>query len=197
MVPRSKSQTSVHLPPSNLLEARVWLGLRKEGKQQVVFARLGISRSLLMVSFGNLITRSHIHIHFPSTDPEVRPLVSPPRRRRTTNARFLTMKSLRRSLNSDKSNHNNSQQHSVTGPLPTPLSAPIMGGYGDSSLSRPSVKVAPPQKVIKATHSYQSTVPQILSYQKGDFYYVTDEYPGDAVHPEGWYAALSELLLRG
>lgn len=104
------------------------------------------------------------------------------------------MKSLRRSLNSDKSNsHKDSSSHSVTGPLPTPLSAPIMGGYGDSSLSRPSVKVAPPQKVIKATHSYQSTVPQILSYQKGDFYYVTDEYPGDNVHPEGWYAALSEL----
>jgi hypothetical protein len=67
-----------------------------------------------------------------------------------------------------------------------------MGGYGDSSLSRPSAKVAPPQKVIKATHSYQSTVPQILSYQKGDFYYVRDEYPGDNVHPEGWYGALSE-----
>jgi bud emergence protein 1 len=100
------------------------------------------------------------------------------------------MKSLRRSLNSDKSNKD--QGHSVTGPLPTPLSAPIMGGYGDPTLSRPSAKVAPPQKVIKATHSYQSTVPQILSYQKGDFYYVTDEYPGDSVQPDGWYGALSE-----
>jgi bud emergence protein 1 len=100
------------------------------------------------------------------------------------------MKSLRRSLNSDKTGKDSS--HSVTAPLPGPPSAPIMGGYSAPALSRPSVKVAPPQKVIKATHSYQSTVPQILSYQKGDFYYVTDEYPGDSTHPEGWYGALSE-----
>lgn len=103
------------------------------------------------------------------------------------------MKSLRRSLNSDKSH----KDSTVTAPLPPHSAHPLINASSSSGSSRPSAKVAPPQKVIKATHSFQSTVPQILSYQAGDFYYVTDEYPGDAAHPEGWYAALSELPAEG
>lgn len=58
------------------------------------------------------------------------------------------------------------------------------------SLGRPAAKVAPPQKVIRALESHRSTDPQKLSYQKGDFWYVTSER-------DGWYEALSELLLLG
>lgn len=53
------------------------------------------------------------------------------------------------------------------------------------SLSKPATKVAPPQKVIRALESHRSTNPQELSYQKGDFWYVTSER-------DGWYEALSE-----
>ena len=80
------------------------------------------------------------------------------------------MKSLRRSLN------NNNATNGSTSPSLTNYSNP---------LTRPSEKVAPPQKVIKALQSHRSTNPQELSYYKGDFWYVTSER-------EGWYEALSE-----
>ncbi|WVN90935.1 uncharacterized protein L203_106180 [Cryptococcus depauperatus CBS 7841] len=82
------------------------------------------------------------------------------------------MKSLRRSLNQDKSNN-------YTQPSP-PL--PISHG----GMGRPSDKVAPPQKVIKALASHQSLNPQELSYNKGDFWYVTGER-------DIWYEALNPL----
>lgn len=71
-----------------------------------------------------------------------------------------------------------------------PFSAP--GGSsssqtGPGALSRPSEKVAPPQKVIKALATHRSTNPQQLSYTKGDFWYVTGER-------EGWFEALSTCL---
>jgi bud emergence protein 1 len=55
-------------------------------------------------------------------------------------------------------------------------------------LARPVNKVAPPQKVIRALVSHRSTNPQELSYQKGDFWYVTSER-------DGWYEALSRSCL--
>lgn len=54
-------------------------------------------------------------------------------------------------------------------------------------LGKPSDKVAPPQKVIKALVSKRSGNPQELSYVKGDFWYVTGER-------EGWFEALSECI---
>lgn len=81
------------------------------------------------------------------------------------------MKSLRRSLNNNGS--------TSTSPYSSPAPAP------SNPLARPSEKVAPPQKVIKALKSHRSTNPQELSYTKGDFWYVTGER-------EGWYEALSE-----
>jgi bud emergence protein 1 len=84
------------------------------------------------------------------------------------------MKSLRRSLN----NENKSSNSNPSQPSP-PLPASHTG-----SISRPSGKVAPPQKVIKALKTHRSTNPQELSYQEGDFWYVTSER-------DGWYEALS------
>ncbi|EIW67984.1 hypothetical protein M231_05555 [Tremella mesenterica] len=81
------------------------------------------------------------------------------------------MKSLRRSLN----NNGHSQ--------PSP---PLSSGITPGPLGRPSERVAPPQKVIKALVSMRSTNPQELSYTKGDFWYVTGER-------EGWYEALNPL----
>jgi bud emergence protein 1 len=100
------------------------------------------------------------------------------------------MKSLRRSLNNDKENKSFSpNQSQPSPPLPGPHSNP---------LSRPAAsgKVAPPQKVIKALKTHRSTNPQELSYQEGDFWYVTSER-------DGWFEALSRLypvctdILRG
>ena len=79
------------------------------------------------------------------------------------------MKSLRRSLN------NNNPGSSFPAPPIPPHANP---------LARPSERVAPPQKVIKALQSHRSTNPQELSYTQGDFWYVTGER-------EGWYEALS------
>ncbi|KAK8845469.1 hypothetical protein IAR55_006182 [Kwoniella newhampshirensis] len=91
------------------------------------------------------------------------------------------MKSLRRSLNNNSSSSSSSPQPSP--PLPN-----VMGGGGANPhpLGRPSEKVAPPQKVIKALTSHRSTNPQELSYTKGDFWYVTSER-------DVWYEALNPL----
>ena len=85
------------------------------------------------------------------------------------------MKSLRRSLN----NNNNGN----TGNGIQPLASPPLPNYANP-LNRPSEKVAPPQKVIKALVSHRSTNAQELSYTEGDFWYVTGER-------EGWFEALS------
>ncbi|WVR03491.1 hypothetical protein IAU60_000482 [Kwoniella sp. DSM 27419] len=87
------------------------------------------------------------------------------------------MKSLRRSLN------NNNNNGSSSSPQPSP---PLPGGSASHPLGRPSEKVAPPQKVIKALESHRSTNPQELSYTKGDFWYVTGER-------DAWYEALNPL----
>lgn len=55
-----------------------------------------------------------------------------------------------------------------------------------------AARVAPPQKVIKAMQTHRSDIPMIMSYERGDFFYVTGELPGDDKCPEGWYQALSE-----
>ena len=76
------------------------------------------------------------------------------------------MKALRKSLNSK-----DSPQPYISSPLPP--------------VSRPSNGVAPPQKVIRATSSYRSPTPQQLSFQRGDFFYVSRE-----VNEGGsWYEA--------
>jgi bud emergence protein 1 len=56
------------------------------------------------------------------------------------------------------------------------------------ALGKPSEKVAPPQKVIKALVSKRSNNPQELSYVKGDFWYVTGER-------DEWFEALSEWYI--
>jgi bud emergence protein 1 len=60
-------------------------------------------------------------------------------------------------------------------------------GFSANPLSRPTDKVAPPQKVIKALNSHRSTNPQELSYTQGHFWYVIGER-------EGWYEALGEFV---
>jgi hypothetical protein len=87
------------------------------------------------------------------------------------------MKSLRRSLNNGSSS-----------PQPSPPLPGQVHGHGNP-LGRPSEKVAPPQKVIKALASHRSTNPQELSYTKGDFWYVTGER-------DGWFEALSAFDRR-
>ncbi|KAK4686861.1 bud emergence protein 1, partial [Tremellales sp. Uapishka_1] len=87
------------------------------------------------------------------------------------------MKSLRRSLNNNGNN--------ASSPQPSP-DLPSSSSYNNNPLARPSDRVAPPQKVIKALSSSQSSNPQQLSYTKGDFWYVTGER-------EGWYEALNPL----
>jgi hypothetical protein len=90
------------------------------------------------------------------------------------------MKSLRRSLN-----NNGASSSSSSSNLPSPPFPGQSYAQGINPLGRPSEKVAPPQKVIKALNSHRSTNPQELSYTKGDFWYVTGER-------EGWFEALSE-----
>lgn len=89
---------------------------------------------------------------------------------------------LRRSLNNNNDGDKNGSKSNPSQPSP-PLPA---GQHTNNPLSRPSGKVAPPQKVIKALTTHRSTNPQELSYQEGDFWYVTGER-------DGWYEALSEF----
>jgi bud emergence protein 1 len=84
---------------------------------------------------------------------------------------------LRRSLN----NNNNSASSSSSAISPSSAVSPPL----PQALNRPSEKVAPPQKVIKALRTHKSTKPQELSYVAGDFWYVTGER-------EGWFEALSK-----
>ncbi|WVW81963.1 hypothetical protein I302_103966 [Kwoniella bestiolae CBS 10118] len=90
------------------------------------------------------------------------------------------MKSLRRSLN-----NNNNSSSSSSSPAPSPP-LPNQRNPQQFPLGRPSQKVAPPQKVIKALQSHRSTNPQELSYNKGDFWYVTGER-------NEWFEALNPL----
>ncbi|WRT63698.1 uncharacterized protein IL334_000621 [Kwoniella shivajii] len=90
------------------------------------------------------------------------------------------MKSLRRSLNDKNQNGNNHSHNNSSSSSSSPMPSPPL------PLGRPSQKVAPPQKVIKALESHRSTSPQELSYNKGDFWYVTGER-------NEWYEALNPL----
>lgn len=121
------------------------------------------------------------------------------------------MKSLRRSLNNNTHGHGNGHSHSNShgqgagpsagyrahaaggpngglgpGGLPNAPAAPSGVTVFSNPLSRPTERVAPPQKVIKALASHRSTNPQQLSYTKDDFWYVIGER-------EEWYEALSEF----
>ncbi|KAJ9110840.1 hypothetical protein QFC19_001349 [Naganishia cerealis] len=113
------------------------------------------------------------------------------------------MKALRRSLNSDRSHHSQPSATHVSSPS---LTRPSTGGQprsppphhpASSSAALPSIpasaRVAPPQKVIKAMQTHRSDIPMIMSYERGDFFYVTGELPADEKCSEGWYQALSEL----
>ena len=80
---------------------------------------------------------------------------------------LLDMKTLRKSLNGHK-------DHSY-------ISSPV------SSLppiSKPIAAVQPPKKVIRALNSYRATVPQELSFEKGDFFHVVND-----VSQGQWYEA--------
>ncbi|KIR30097.1 bud emergence protein 1 [Cryptococcus deuterogattii LA55] len=74
-------------------------------------------------------------------------------------------------------------------PQPSPP-LPISYSGNSHALGRPSEKVAPPQKVIKALSSHQSTNPQELSYNKGDFWGLVpkvdfEEFVKGGRHPAG------------
>lgn len=90
---------------------------------------------------------------------------------------------LRRSLNNNNDADKNGGKSNPSQPSP-----PLPGSHSNP-ISRPSGKVAPPQKVIKALTTHRSTNPQELSYQEGDFWYVTGER-------DGWYEALSKCDRR-
>lgn len=74
------------------------------------------------------------------------------------------MKTIRKSFNSHKEAH-------ISSPLP-PLSKPSLAA------------VQPPLKVIRATVSHRSNSPHQLSFEKGDFFHVTNDSP-----QPGWYEA--------
>ncbi|KAF9481975.1 hypothetical protein BDN70DRAFT_484697 [Pholiota conissans] len=79
------------------------------------------------------------------------------------------MKSLRKSLNGNR----DSSRPQISTPVPLP------------AVSKPPSAILPPQKVIRALSSYRSTVPQELSFAKGDFFYVLK----DADASGAWYEA--------
>lgn len=68
------------------------------------------------------------------------------------------MKTIRKSLNKD------SIRTQISTPMPLP------------SVSKPNAAVVPPQKVIKALNDYRPNAPQELSFKKGDFFYVINEF---------------------
>ena len=78
------------------------------------------------------------------------------------------MKSIRKSFNSHKEAH-------ISSPLP-PLSKPTL------------TAIQPPLKVIRAIVSHRSTSPHQLSFEKGDFFHVSNESP-----QPGWYEAFNPL----
>lgn len=120
--------------------------------------------------FSFLFVRSHISTNLLSSRISPFP---PSSRQQIITANI--MKSLRRSLNNEKNS---------SSPQPSPP-LPITYSGNPHALGRPAEKVAPPQKVIKALTSHQSTNPQELSYNKGDFWYVTGER-------DVWFEALSK-----
>lgn len=97
------------------------------------------------------------------------------------------MKSFRRSQGHGNG-HSHSNSHGQAGPSsgfrPPGPNAPAPPFA--NPLSRPTERVAPPQKVIKALASHRSTNPQQLSYSKGDFWYVIGER-------DEWYEALNPI----
>jgi bud emergence protein 1 len=104
------------------------------------------------------------------------------------------MKSFRRSQGQGHGHgngHSHSNSHGQAGPSSAFRPPPGPNGPAPAfanPLSRPTERVAPPQKVIKALASHRSTNPQQLSYSKGDFWYVIGER-------DEWYEALSKFLL--
>ncbi|CAK9779374.1 hypothetical protein CC85DRAFT_330828 [Cutaneotrichosporon oleaginosum] len=97
------------------------------------------------------------------------------------------MKSFRRSQGHGNG-HSHSNSHGQAGPS-SGFRPPVPNGPAPAfanPLSRPTERVAPPQKVIKALASHRSTNPQQLSYSKGDFWYVIGER-------DEWYEALNPI----
>lgn len=80
---------------------------------------------------------------------------------------FSIMKSLRKSLNGNKETF----RQPISTPIPT--------------LPKASQGVVPPQKVIRALVTHKTAVPQELSFEKGDFFYVTRDLDTQAT----WYEA--------
>lgn len=53
------------------------------------------------------------------------------------------------------------------------------------AVSRPTPSIQPPKKVIRALEDHRPLAPNQLSFQKGDFFHVTNEVN----QGEGWYEA--------
>jgi len=81
-----------------------------------------------------------------------------------------TMKALRKSLTSAKDHH--SSHH-----ISTPITSP--------TLSRATINLPPPTRVIRATSKYRSQAPQQLSFEKGDFFHVLRDIDNQGL----WYEA--------
>lgn len=79
--------------------------------------------------------------------------------------RLGTMKSLRKSLN-----NRDTVRSQISAPSPLP------------SVSKPATSIQPPKKVIRALATSQTAVAQGLSFNKGDFFYVTKDV-------DSWYEA--------
>lgn len=80
------------------------------------------------------------------------------------------MKALRKSLGSNRDHH--SSHH-----ISTPITSP--------TLSKPTISLPPPTRVIRATSAYRSQVPHQLSFEKGEFFHVLRDIDNQGL----WYEA--------
>jgi bud emergence protein 1 len=80
------------------------------------------------------------------------------------------MKALRKSLTSTRDHHSSQS-------ISTPITSP--------TLSKVSINLPPPTRVIRATSTYRSQAPHQLSFEKGDFFHVIR----DIDNPGLWYEA--------
>ena len=80
------------------------------------------------------------------------------------------MKALRKSLSSTKDHH---ASHHISTPITSP------------TLSRATINLPPPTRVIRATSKYRSQAPHQLSFEKGDFFHVLRDVDNQGL----WYEA--------